>query len=288
MSQTTSNLKKLIDNHSKSIEIEGHQLNVIDVGEGIPILVQHGFPNSAVDWHNQIKALVDNGYRAIAPDLLGLGESDKPDDLELYTAAKDTERTIAILDALEIDRLHIVCHDRGSAPGWAIAAYHPERVLSLTSLTVGHIKAWADMGIDAREQAWYMLFFQFKAAETQLAADDFKLFRDWMRHHPSVDDWVAKLSRPGALKAGISWYRANMNPDKGGFEALPNIEVPTQILWSPDDFYATAEQALSSWQYCQDDFRCVRVNGATHFMMLDRPDFVNQAILEWIQKHSHK
>ena len=116
MSQTTSNLKKLIDNHSKSIEIEGHQLNVIDVGEGIPILVQHGFPNSAVDWHNQIKALVDNGYRAIAPDLLGLGESDKPDDLELYTAAKDTERTIAILDALEIDRLHIVCHDRGSAP----------------------------------------------------------------------------------------------------------------------------------------------------------------------------
>ena len=65
---------------------------------------------------------------------------------------------LAILDALEIDRLHIVCHDRGSVPGWAIAAYHP-RVLSLTSLTVGHIKAWANMDIDAPEQAWYMLFF---------------------------------------------------------------------------------------------------------------------------------
>ena len=160
---TIDSAKALIERHSKSIEVNDHLLNVVDIGYGTPVPIQHGFPNSAVDWHYQIQALVDNKYRVIAPDLLGLGESDKPDDLELYTAAKDTERTIAILDALEIDRLHIVCHDRSSAPGWAIAAYHPERVLSLTSLTVGRIKARADMGIDAREQAWYMLFFQFSS-----------------------------------------------------------------------------------------------------------------------------
>lgn len=107
-----------------------------------------------------------------------------------------------------------------------------------------------------------------------------------MRYHPNVEEWVANLARPGRLTAGINWYRANGNPDRASWGRLPNVQVPTQIFWSPNDFYSSTEAVLESHKYTDGPYKTVRIDGATHFMMHDRPEVVTQHILEFLSQYS--
>ena len=273
----------------RDIETGGHHLAVYDGGPSgaTPVLLLHGFPNSSADWEHQIPALLDAGYRVVAMDLLGLGESDKPDEVAAYAAEQDAERATAVVDALGIGSMHVVCHDRGTGPGWVLAAQRPEAVRSITSLAVGHLNAWTDAmaTMEWRERCWYMLFFQFDGGVEQMAADDFALFKRWMRHHPKADRWAADLARPGAWPAGIHWYRANADPDGGSLPRLPNVSTPALVLYSHDDVYSTVEAVLESRKYLDGPARFERVDGASHFLMLDRPEVVNGLILEHLRRH---
>lgn len=149
--ERSANILTGLRNHQ--IEVNGNTINFYEGGQGTTVLLIHGFPNSSADWRNQIPALINAGYRVVAPDLIGLGDSDMPADVEQYTVAKDTENVLAVLDALQSEEMHIVCHDRGTGPGWSIAVSQPERVLSLTSLTVGHLNAWAEGGLNYARNA---------------------------------------------------------------------------------------------------------------------------------------
>ncbi len=272
-----------------TVPLDGQTLAVYDSEDGDEtVFLLHGFPNSSEDWRHQVPVLIEHGYRVIAMDLLGLGGSDKPLDVGLYTVAKDTERALLVLDTLGIKRVHIVCHDRGTGPGWGITVTQPERVLSLTSLTVGHINAWADAAdtMEWRERCWYMLFFQLPSAPAAMAADDFRMFKQWMRFHPEAGNWAAKLEDERGFEAGIAWYRANANPEGPGFDPLPNVRTPTLILYSPDDQYSTTEAVLRSTEYLDGPQHIVRIDGTTHFMMHDRPDEVNRHILNHLSTYS--
>jgi pimeloyl-ACP methyl ester carboxylesterase len=80
--------------------------------------------------------LVQQGYRVIAPDLLGLGGSDEPPEPDANTVQRDMDRTLGVMTALGAEKARIVCHDRGGGIGWNIAAHHPERVAQLVALTI--------------------------------------------------------------------------------------------------------------------------------------------------------
>ncbi len=264
------------------LTLDGQEFAVYDSEtDGSVVFLLHGFPNSTADWRFQIPALLENGYRVIAMDLLGLGASAKPADISLYTAAKDTERAQLVLETLGIETFHIVCHDRGTGPGWGLAVQQPDRVMSLSSLTVGHINAWVDASetIEWREKCWYWAFFQFDAAPKMMVADNFKMFRNWMRHHPSVDAWVENLRDEAGFTAGIAWYRANANPEAEGFPPMPNVSTPVLILYSPEDHYSTMEAIFESRKYLDGPLDIQRVDGASHFLMLDRPEKVNELLL---------
>src|SRR5262249_38703547 len=116
---------------SKSVMVEGFRQNVVDIGSGPAILMLHGFPNNSTDVRYQIPEFVNAGYRVIAPDLLGLGRSDKPIAPENYSTARDAERALELLSLLSVQRARIVGHDRGGGASWYIAAHHPERVEQL-------------------------------------------------------------------------------------------------------------------------------------------------------------
>ena len=144
----------------------------------------------------------------LAPDLRGFGNSSKPAETEAYAAPRMVGDVVGVLDRLSIEQAHLVGHDWGAAIAWMTAALAPDRVASVTALSVGHPAAFATAGWEQRERSWYMLLFQFPGvAEQWLSADGFRNLREWSRH-PDIDAVCERLADPGALTAGLNLYRA--------------------------------------------------------------------------------
>src|SRR4051812_2748264 len=116
---------------------DGVELAVRDEGEGTPVLLLHGFPDSSYLWRHQIEALTRANFRCIAPDLRGRGASDRPEGVEPYAIRHSVADAVAILDALPIERAHVVGHDFGALLAWLLATAHPERVDKLVVMSVG-------------------------------------------------------------------------------------------------------------------------------------------------------
>ena len=150
---------------------DGIELAVTDEGEGPPVLLLHGFPDSSELWRRQIPALTQAGLRVIAPDLRGYGESDKPQEVEPYRVTHSVADLVAILDGLGVEKVRVAGHDWGAGVAWALTLMAPQRVERLAVLSVGHPATFARRTVEQREKSWYMLLFQFPEAEEILRKD---------------------------------------------------------------------------------------------------------------------
>jgi pimeloyl-ACP methyl ester carboxylesterase len=254
-------------------------------GSGTPVVLLHGFPDSSYVWRNQIPVLVESGFRVVAPDLRGLGESDKPQEVERYRMTTIAKDVVAILDHLGLGRAHVVGHDFGANLAWVVAGLHPERVDRLVAMSVGHPNTQREPTVDQREKAWYMLWFQFEGlAEEVVPRHDWKLLREWTRGNGDVDRYIGAFSRPGAMRAGLNWYRANVLPLREAAPArdFPSIAAPTLGLWSSGDDYLTEGPIRGSGEYVTGPWRYERIEEASHWLQLDRPDRVNELLLEFL------
>ncbi len=257
---------------------------VQDEGAGPAVVLLHGFPDSHDLWRNQVPALIDAGFRVIAPDLRGFGESSRPAGVESYGILDIVGDVLGILDAKGVQRAHVVGHDWGAALAWAIAAFVPDRVDHLVALSVGHPSAFRDVGDVQRQKSWYMLLFQFEdIAEQWLSADDFANMRSWSTH-PDIDKVVADLSRPGALTAALNWYRANVHPRTWIEPPLvfPQVQAPTMGVWSSGDFALDEAGMTGSQRYVDGSWRYERIDGAGHWMQLDAPDQVSALLVDFL------
>jgi pimeloyl-ACP methyl ester carboxylesterase len=258
-------------------------LAVLDEGEGRPVLLLHGFPDSSHLWRHQIPALVGAGFRVVAPDLRGFGESAKTQEVEAYALRNLLGDVVAVLDELEIGRAHVVGHDWGAALAWVTAGFAPERVDRLVVMSVGHPNAFRTRTVEQREKSWYMLLFQFDVAEELLRRDDWKLAREWIRGHGDVERYLEDLARPGALTAALNWYRANTHPRRelGERVAFPAIAASTMGIWSSGDDYLLEEPMVRSGEYVTGGWRYERIEGASHWLQLDEPERVNALLLDF-------
>jgi pimeloyl-ACP methyl ester carboxylesterase len=264
---------------------DGVNLAVLDEGEGPAVVLLHGFPDSSSLWRNQIPALVDAGFRAVAPDLRGFGESDRPEAVEAYRISRSVADMVAVLDALEIERARVVGHDWGAVVAWALAAVAPERVERLAVLSVGHPTPATRQRVEDREKSWYMLLFQFEGvAEELLMRDDWALMREWIRGDGDVDHYVADLSRPGALTAALNWYRANSHPshELGARRPFPPVTMPTLGIWSTGDHYLSEAPLRESGEHVRAEFRYERIEGASHWIPLDAPDELARLLVPFL------
>ena len=257
---------------------------VQDEGDGQPVVLLHGFPDSHALWRHQIPALVAGGHRVIAPDLRGFGESSRPEGVDRYGILDIVGDVIGILDSLEVQQAHVVGHDWGAAVAWAMAAFVPDRVGSLVALSVGHPSAFAGVGFDQRQKSWYMLLFQFEGiAEQWLSADNFANLRAWSQH-PDIDRVVADLSRPGALTAALNWYRANLHP-RTWLEppvVFPPVHAPTMGVWSSGDFALDERGMTGSQRYVSGPWRYERIESAGHWMQLEAADQVSALLVDFL------
>jgi len=207
------------------VDSAGVAINVATAGGGRPVLLLHGFPDSWKLWTQQINTLARNGFRVIAPDLRGHGDSDRPEDVASYRMPLLLSDVTAVLDHFGVAGTAVAGHDWGAALAWNLAFRHPDRVERVAVLSVGHPGAGVRSGLTQRQLSWYMLWFQHVGvAEAVLPANDWLAFRQWAWNsaapgtEPEMDRQIQNLTRPGALVAALNLYRANIRPDKGQHE----------------------------------------------------------------------
>ena len=266
----------------RMIEVNGIELYVEEHGAGTPVLLLHGWPDSARLWRHQVPFLVAHGFRVITPDQRGLGRSDRPAEVADYRLTSAVADVGGILDALGIGSAHVVGHDYGAAVAWLTAMLLPERVTTLTAISVPHLLAPAT--IRQQEMAWYTLFFQFEGvAEATIAYDGWAWLRMFTRGHGDIGQWIADLSRPGALTAALNWYRANLAPRMPGPPPdLPPVTAPTLGIWSTNDHYLDGERMRRSGELVAGPWRYEEIGGASHWIPLDAPDRLNELLLGWL------
>jgi pimeloyl-ACP methyl ester carboxylesterase len=266
------------------IDVNGIGLEVDDRGSGPPVLLLHGWPDSRHLWRNQVEALTAAGFRTIAPDLRGFGESDRPPEVEAYALPALAGDVLGVLDHFGVERAHVIGHDWGAALAWAVAAFAPDRVDHLVALSVGHPASFRAAGFEQREKSWYMLLFQFEGiAEEWLSGNDFANFRTWSQH-PEPDAAIADLIRPGALTASLNWYRANVGPRTlvEGIIEIPPVTAPSLGIWSTGDIALTEVQMTGSAPFVTGSWRYERLEGVGHWMQLEQPDVVSKLLLDFL------
>jgi pimeloyl-ACP methyl ester carboxylesterase len=262
-------------------------LDVRDRGTGPPVLLLHGWPDTKEVWRHQASALLAGGYRVITADLRGFGGSSRPTAVDAYTAPDMVGDVLGILDHLAVDRVHLVGHDWGAAIGWLTAALAPQRVATLTALSVGHPVALRTAGLRQREKSWYMLLFQFQdVAERWLSADDFRNLREFSAH-PDVDTVVERLADTEALTASLNLYRAILPPTwlVDPPVVLPPVSAPVMGVWSSGDQALTEEAMTGSSACVSGTWRYERLDGAGHWMQLDAPRALNALLLDFLDEH---
>lgn len=253
-------------------------------GEGKPVVLLHGFPDSGRLWRNQVPALAEAGMKVVVPDLRGYGRSDKPSEVDAYKMPALVGDVAAVMDDAAVPRAHVVGHDWGSAVAWALATALPDRVDHLVALSVGHPAAFRSAGFQQYARSWYMLLFQFRGvAEKFLTASDWAGFRHWSGH-PDADSVVADLQADGSLTPGLNYYRANVPPESFLEAApdLPPVTAPTMGVWSTKDFALTETQMVNSEQHVSASWRYEKIEGVGHWMQLEAPDELNRLLIDFL------
>jgi pimeloyl-ACP methyl ester carboxylesterase len=266
------------------VTVDGVDLHVRQAGSGTPVVLLHGWPDDGDLWRHQTPTLAAAGYRVIVPDLRGFGASGKPTEVSAYAAPCLVGDVLGVLDALNVERAHLVGHDWGAAVAWMTAALAGDRVASLTALSVGHPAALRTAGWEQREKSWYMLLFQFPGvAERWLSENDFRNLREWCRH-PDVEPVLRRLSDPAALTASLGPYRAILPPESrvSPPPALPPVTAPTMGVWSAGDVALVEAGMVNSSRYVSGPWRYERIDDAGHWIPLDAPDRLTKLLLDFL------
>ena len=268
------------------VEANGLQFHVRDEGSGKPVILLHGFPDTGDLWRNQIPALVEGGFRVIVPDLRGRGRSSKPPAVSDYRLSTIVRDVTGILDALGIERAHIVGHDWGAGVAWLTAALAPQKVDRLVAISVGAPGTGAKPTLEELQKGWYRLLFLFEGvAEELLQRDDWFLFRQFAPGAKDTEAYVKILSEPGALTPALNWYRANLPVQalfgRTGGPQLPMVKADTLGIWSAGDLYLTEEAMTRSEQRVQGRWRYEQLGGS-HWVPIDQPDRLNRLLLEFL------
>jgi pimeloyl-ACP methyl ester carboxylesterase len=256
--------------------------------DGRPVLLLHGFPETSLSWAAVTPLLTEAGLRTYAPDQLGYSPGARPAEVDAYALPNLAQVTADLLTALAIPRADVVGHDWGANAAWALAAWHGDRVRSLTAVSVPHpsayTAAWREDPEQQERSAYIRLFWQEGKAEEVLLADGARRLRRMLGTREqtgvpaeAVDEYVAVLSAPGALTAALNWYRAMSSGT-----TVDRVEVPTTYVWSDGDVAIGRVAAEGCARYVTGDYRFVELAGVTHWIPEQAPDELARAVLDRI------
>jgi pimeloyl-ACP methyl ester carboxylesterase len=264
-----------------------------DVPDDVPLVVfLHGFPELWWSWRHQLRAFAGAGFWAVAPDMRGYNESDKPVGIEHYEVEKLAGDVAGLIRALGRKQAIVVGHDWGAHVAWTVAQFHPEVVSRLAILNVPHPLQMA-RGLATPKQlkkSWYMFFFQLPLGlpEKALAAGNFAALRKTFEVDgfatSEIDPYVDAMRRPGAVTAALSYYRAAVR--RGALGRSPKtrvIEHPVLVIWGDQDRHLGKELAAPPARFVPNA-RVEHIPLASHWVQNAAPERVNELLLAFARE----
>jgi len=249
------------------------------------VLLLHGFPQSSAEWKAQLEALGEAGYHAVAPDQRGYSPGARPEGVAAYHIDHLVADVLGMADALGAERFHLVGHDWGAIVAWHVAARHPKRLRSLTIVSVPHPNALAralapESGTDQPERSTYIAGFKTPGAEAAMGEEFLRMAfgASGLAGH-DVEDHVRVLTEPGAMRAGLDWYRAY---DFLG-QSAAKIEVPTLFIWSTGDPALGRDGAEWTAEHVAAPYRFVVIEDGPHWLPETHAGDVNRLLLEHLK-----
>ena len=269
----------------KTCAYEGHRIHYVDEGDGPPVLLLHGEPTSSYLWRHLIPPLVANDYRAIAPDLIGFGRSDKPADVAWYSYDRHVASIAQLVDELGLRGITLVVHDWGGPIGLRFAVEHEELVDRLVILDTGI------GGGRAPSETWLRFRDVVRAAGG--AIDPVRLVESGTVNGLS-DEARAAYGEPFPTpesKAGVLAFpelvpaepdHPNAAPMNRVRDALRSWTKPTLVVWGAQDTALPPALARVFAELIPGAREPVVLEGAGHFLQEDRPDELAAAILGFL------
>lgn len=237
--------------------------------DGPLVLLLHGFPQSGAEWRHLQPVLAGRGLRVVAPDQRGYSPGARPDGVEAYHVDHLVADVVAMADMLGARRFHLIGHDWGGVVAWAVAARHPDRLLTLTSVSTPHplalLAAIGSPDSDQAQRSSYIQVLQQPDIAERLLVERF-------------GEYVAPVLREGAgLTAALNWYRAL---DVASLAGVSTVTVPTLYVWSDGDFALGRDAAEWTAQYVSAPYRFVELPGVSHWIPEEAPDALAEVVVE--------
>lgn len=255
--------------------------------DGRPVLLLHGFPEAAVEWEHQVATLGVLGYRAVAPDQRGYSPDVRPEQASEYGIDDLVGDVIAIADRLGWNKFDLVGHDWGGAVAWWTAHARPDRLRSLAVVSTPHPAALAAAMKTDEDQhlrsAYMTEWRQTRVTEQRMLennADALRRIFDWKVPPSRVDEYVQRLSEPGALTAALNWYRAGRPDGKIG-----KIDVPTLYIWSTEDAAFGSTAALDTANHVGGPYRFEMIEDVSHWVVEEAAEVVTSLLVEHLSSH---
>jgi pimeloyl-ACP methyl ester carboxylesterase len=273
----------------------GLSMHVAEAGKGDPVLLLHGFPQHWWEWRGVIPALADN-HRVIVPDLRGTGWTDAPETG--YDRVQLLSDVVALLDALEINRVHLVAHDWGALVGYQLCFEHPERVRSFLCVAIPHPYIRFDVrALPAFRHLWFQQVVAAPGVGAWLLRSGRqRLLRRIIRGFSSpqttwtdddLDVYAARMRERARARAASSLYRGLILPElvriARGVYRGHQLTMPTVILCGADDPVMRRE-LLGGYEDNADDLTIEVVPDASHFIPDEQPAAVAAHALELIAR----
>ncbi len=222
----------------RTVEANGIHMHIAESGAGPPVVLCHGFPESWYSWRHQLHALAEAGFHAIAPDMRGYGQTDRPEQIDQYTLLDLVGDMVGLLDALGIETAVIVGHDWGAPVAWHAALFRPDRFRGVIGLSVPFIPRRPARPTSIMPQTddalFYQLYFQSPGIAEAEFERDVRLSIRSLLYSASGD---ARRREDGAKDSGD----VGMVPRRGGFlSGLANpASLPHWLSEADVDFYVS-------------------------------------------------
>ncbi|ASW56248.1 alpha/beta fold hydrolase [Plantactinospora sp. KBS50] len=248
---------------------------------GEPVLLLHGFPQHSGEWAGVTPRLHAAGLRTYALDQRGYSPGARPPAVADYRLSECVADAVAVLDGLDVPAAHVVAHDWGAMVAWHLAARHPERVRSLTAVSVPHPAAYGHALATDRVQrlrsSYMALFRRPGRAEDVLLALDAVALRAMLTGvgRDRVETYAGPMRDRAALTAALNWYRAMSRADV----TVGPVTVPTTYVWSRRDLAVGRTAAMACAQHVTGAYRLVELPGVTHWIPDAAPGPLAEAIL---------
>jgi haloacetate dehalogenase len=281
------------------IDTSGARIHTLIGGDGPPLLLLHGFPQSHLMWRAVAPRLAER-FTIVCTDLRGYGESSRPPSDSTHAAYGKramAQDQVEVMEALGYRRFRLAGHDRGGRVGHRMALDHPTRVERLAVLDIvptQQVYACTDRTLATAYYHWFFLIQPEPLPERLIeGARDFyvsETLSRWLVRPDAIEEGVMhayrdQFARPGSVHAVCEDYRAGASIDLQHDEQDGDrrIACPLLVLWGARGFVGRHYEPLAAWRARADQVSGQGISDAGHLLVEEQPDAVTAQLLDFFE-----